>query len=117
MENTKKATEKQMSYIQHLRRMQGKESLDLKEDLGFEEASKMISELMGTSKPGEQAKTHKINEARLGMVLKECYRHFRYYQRDLLGVHREWFKDNVIKTYELFTEIAQGLEQDSQMEG
>ena len=116
MENERKATEKQMSYIQHLMRMQGKESLDLKEDLGFEEASKMISELMGTSRPGEQAKTRKVNEARLGMVLKECYRHFRYYQRDVLGHHREWFKDNVIKTYQLFTEIAQELDQSSQME-
>ena len=114
MENERKATEKQMAYIQHLRRKQGKESLELDPNLSFGEASKMIREMMGTSEG--QAKPTKINEARLGMVMKECYRHFRDCQRDVLGNHREWFKDNVIKTYQLFTEIAQDLEEGSQME-
>lgn len=66
---------------------------------------------------GPKQTPHKINEARLGMVMKECYRHFRRYQRDVLGNHREWFKDNVVKTYQLFTEIAQELEQRGQIEG
>ena len=116
MENQRKATEKQLAYIQHLRRTQGKESLELDPNLSFQEASKMIKEMMGSSTTEGQAKPAKINEARLGMVMKECYRHFRRYQRDVLGNHREWFKDNVMKTYELFTEIAQDLEQSSQIE-
>ncbi len=69
----------------------------------------MIKEMMRATEG--QAKRAKINEARLGMVMKECYRHFRNYQRDILGNHREWFKDNVVKTYQLFTEIAEELEQ------
>jgi len=113
MENERKATEKQMAYIQHLRRTQGKESLELDSNLSFQDASQMINEMMGTTEG--QARPVKINEARLGMVMKECYRHFRHYQRDILGNHREWFKDNVIKTYQLFTEIAQELEQRNQV--
>jgi hypothetical protein len=105
-----------MAYIQHLRRTQGKESLELDEDLGFEEASRVISNLTGKSLNSDQGRSVKINEPRLGMAMKECYRHFRNYRRDILGTHREWFKDNVIKTYQLFTEIAQELEQSNQME-
>ena len=108
-----KATEKQKAYIQHLRRNQGKESLELDPNLSFQDASKMIKEMMGAE---GRAKPAKINEARLGMVMKECYRHFRNYRRDLLGNDRAWFKDNVIKTYELLTEIAQELEEDNQTE-
>jgi hypothetical protein len=73
----------------------------------------MNKEMMGATEG--QAKPAKLNEARLGTVMKECYKHFRNCQRDILGNHREWFKDNVIKTYELFTEIAQELEQRSRM--
>ena len=116
MENQRKATPRQLAYIQQLRRKQGKESIELDENLSAQEASKMIEDLMGIPPKDNQLRPSKLNEARLGMVLKECYRHFRNYERDILGNHREWFKDNVIKTYELFTEIAQELEQDSQIE-
>jgi hypothetical protein len=116
MENERKATPRQLAYIQHLRKKQGKESLDIEGDLGFDQASQIISDLMGNPLQNAQGQHLKINEARLGMVLKECYRHFRNYQRDILGNHREWFKDNVIKTYQLFTEIVQELDQNSQME-
>ncbi len=108
-----KATEKQKAYIQHLRRKQGKESLEFDPNLSFEDASKMIKEMMAAE---GQAKPAKLNEARLGMVMKECYRHFRNYRRDILGNDRAWFKDNVVKTYELFTEIAQEIEEYSQTE-
>ncbi len=114
MENERKATERQMAYIQHLRRKQGKESLEFDPNLSFEDASKMIKEMIGTTEA--QVKPAKMNEARLGMVMKECYRHFRNYRRDILGNDRAWFKDNVIKTYELFTEIAQEMEEYSQTE-
>ena len=114
MENERKATPRQLAYIQQLRKKQGKESLEFKENLSFQEASTMITDL--TEGPsGQPEQPMKINEARLGMVMKECYRHFRNYQRDILGNHREWFKDNVIKTYQLFIEIAQQLEQWNQV--
>ena len=116
MEKERKATPRQLAYIQHLRKKQGKESLEIEGDLGFEQASQIIRDLMGRPLQNAQAQQFKINEARLGMVLKECYRHFRRYQRDILRNDREWFKDNVIKTYQLFTEIVQEVDQSSRME-
>ena len=116
METERKATPRQLAYIQQLRRRQGKGSIELDENLSAQEASKMIEGLMGISPKNGQAHFSKINEARLGMVLKECFRHFRHYEKDILKEHRQRFKENVIKTYQLFTEIAQELEQSSQME-
>ena len=116
MENERKATLRQLAYIQQLRRKQGKESIEPDENLNFQEASKMIEDLMGISPKHSQVQAVRINEARLGMVLKECYRYFRHYEKDMLKEHRQGFKDNVIKTYQLFTEIAQELEQRNQME-
>ena len=92
MENERKATPRQLAYIQQLRRKQGKESIELDENLSFQEASKMIEDLMGIFPKNSQIQLFKINEARLGMVLKECYRHFRHYERDILEEHREGSK-------------------------
>ena len=50
------------------------------------------------------------------MVIKECYRHLRHYEMGHPWKTPERFKENVIKTYQLFTEIAQELEQSNQME-
>jgi len=116
METERKATPRQLAYIQQLRRKQGKESIELDENLSAQEASKMIESLMGIPPKNNQVQPSKINEARLGMVLKECYRYFRHYEKDMLKEHRQGFKENVIKTYRLFTEIAQELEQSNQME-
>ena len=73
-------------------------------------------ELLMEGPNSQDQRPMKINEARLGMVMKECYRYFRHYEKDILKEHRQRFKENVIKTYQLFTEIAQELEQNSQME-
>ncbi len=116
MENERKATPRQLAYLRQLMKGKGEDDTGLDESLTFQKASEMIEKLMGGAS-NQPKQPVRINEPRLGMVLKECYRHFRYYQRDVLGHHREWFKDNVVKTYELFTEIAQELEQDRQMEG
>jgi hypothetical protein len=115
MENERKATPRQLAYIQQLRKRQGKESIEMEENLSFQEASKMIERLM-EGPNGQDLRPVRINEARLGMVMKECYRYFRHYEKDILKEHRQRFKENVIKTYQLFTEIAQELEQSSQME-
>ncbi len=111
MENERKATPKQLAYIQQLRRKQGKESIELDENLSTQEASKMIENLMGISPKNGQLQPLKLNEARLGMVLKECYRDFRHQGKDVLREHRQRFKESVIKTYQLFTAIAKELEQ------
>ena len=116
MENERKATPRQLAYIQQLRRKQGEESIELEENLSFQEASKMIEGLMGLSPKSGQVQPLKMNDARLGMVLKECFRDFRHYEKDILKEHRQRFKETVIKTYQLFTEIARELEQSNQME-
>ena len=116
MENERRATPRQLAYIQQLRKKQGKESVELEENLSSQEASKMIEGLMGFFPQSVQVHPLKMNDARLGMVLKECFRDFRHYEKDILKEHRQKFKEHVIKTYQLFTEIAQELEQGNQME-
>lgn len=111
MENERKATPMQLAYIQQLRRRQGKESIELDEDLSAQEASKMIEALMGIPAKNGQLQSLKVNDARLGMVLKECFRDFRDSEKDILREHRQRFKETVLKTYQLFTEIAKELEQ------
>ena len=74
MENQRKATPRQLAYIEQLRRKQGKEGMEIGEDLSFQEASKMIEGLMETFSKNGQGQPSKLNDARLGMVLKECYR-------------------------------------------
>ena len=109
MEYMRKATPRQLAYIQHLKKREGKDSLEMDLQPNFLEASKTITELTEKSEPARQIKALKINEARLGMVMKECYRYFRRYEKDIHNKYRELFKQDVIKTYQLFTEIAQEL--------
>jgi hypothetical protein len=111
MENERKATPRQLAYIQQLRRKQGMESIEPDENLSALEASRMIEELMRTSQRNGQFQSVKLNEARLGMVLKEIFRDFRNSEKDILREHRQRFKETVLKTYQLFTEIAKELEQ------
>ena len=111
MENQRKATPRQLAYIQQLRRKQGMESIEPDENLSAQEASRMIEGLMGISPKNGQLQHSRLNEARLGMVLKECFRDFRDSEKDILREHRQRFKETVLKTYQLFTEIAKELEQ------
>ena len=73
----------------------------------------MIEGLMGIPSKNGQPPHSRLNEARLGMVLKECFRDFRDSEKDILREHRQRFKETVLKTYQLFTEIAKELEQTS----
>jgi len=111
METERKATPRQLAYIQQLRRKQGMESIDPDENLSALEASRMIEGLMGISPKNGQLQHSRLNDARLGMVLKECFRDFRDSEKDILREHRQRFKETVLKTYQLFTEIAKELEQ------
>ena len=109
METERKATPRQLAYIQHLRKKLGKESMEIEGELDFQDASVIINGLI--EKAGQKAKpqSQKINEPRLGMAMKENFRLFRHYQKEIFGKHKEWFKEEVIKTYQLFTEIAEEL--------
>ena len=60
MENQRKATPRQLAYIQQLRRKQGKESIELDENLSAQEASKMIEDLMGIPPKNGQLQPFKI---------------------------------------------------------
>ena len=111
MENQRKATTRQLAYIQQLRKKQGKDSPEMEEELTFQEASALISVLLGKPKPAEQTKTVRVNEPRLGIAMKECYRLWRSHGWLIFSEHRQRFKDDVVQTYQLFTEIAQELGQ------
>ena len=110
METQRKATPRQLAYIQQLRRKQGMESIEPDENLSAQEASKMIEDMIGIPPKNGQFQSLKVNEARLGMVLKECFRDFRNSEKDILREHRQRFKETVLNTYQLFTEIAKELE-------
>ncbi len=116
MESERKATPRQLAYIRQLMKRKGDEGIELDESLNFQEASKMIEDLMGISLRNSKVQSAKINDARLGMVMKECFKPWRIHGYDIHGKHREAFKKEVMKTYQLFTEIAQELEQKSQTE-
>jgi hypothetical protein len=116
MENERKATPRQLAYIHQLMKRKGDEDTELDESLNFQEASKMIEDLTGIGARNNKVQSAKINESRLGMVLKECFKPWRTNGYDICGKHREAFKKEVIRTYQLFTEIAQELDQSSQME-
>ena len=106
-----------MAYIQVLKRDLGQEEPLLDKNLSVDEASSLISDLKGKAKhQGNGCKLRhiikiKINEPRLGMAMKECFRRWRQLGKDVYGTKRELFKDEVIKTYYMFTEIAEALGQ------
>ena len=109
-----RATAKQVAYIQTLKRDLGEKHLEIIEgELSIEKASAVIDGLL--SKVGrngvEIKRLRKINEPRLGMAMKECFKVWRKYCRDIYETKRERFKKEVIETYWLFTEIAEALEQ------
>ena len=111
LKNMRRVTPRQLAYIQQLRKKEGKDSREIDEEPNCQEASKIITELTENSKPAGQMKALDINEVRLGLALKECYRYFRRYEKDIHDKYRDYFKQDVVKTYQLFTEIAQELGQ------
>jgi phosphatidylserine decarboxylase len=45
------------------------------------------------------------------MAMKENFRIYKNCQLELFGRYRQWFKENLIKTYQLCIEIAKQLDQ------
>ena len=113
----KPATSKQMAYIQRLQKEIGQNGPEIKDKISRYEASKIISELIANAyKNGtynSQAKNIRINEPRLGMAMKECFKVWKKNGWDIGDKHREDFIKDAINTYNLFTEIARRLGQNA----
>ena len=111
----KTATARQVGYIKVLQRDLGVTDLRLSRNLSVKEASGIIDALLGkmsdSDKNNNVVESVKINEPRLGMAMKECFRIWRKYSRDIYEERRDLFKQEVLKTYCLFTEIAEMAEQ------
>ena len=110
-ELVKPASVKQFAYIKRLSREMGECEVEVSEGMSSSDASRIISELI--VKAGKRGATNsriKVNEPRLGMTMKECFRHWTSLGRDIWGNRRSAFVREVISTYELFTEIAENVE-------
>ena len=110
-ELVKPASVKQLAYIKRLSWEMGEREVEICEEMSSSDASRVISELIAKAgKNGAVNGLIKINEPRLGMTMKECFRYWTSLGRDILGDRRNAFAREVISTYELFTEIAEQLE-------
>ena len=109
------ASDRQMAYIKRLQVEFGKPEVTFQEGLSRVEASRLIENLLGKNahKGRPTAKT-KINEPRLGMAMKMCFQYSVSLGQDIWEFRRPLFINTVIKTYHLFTEIAEKLETDLQ---
>ena len=99
----KPATTKQIAYIERLLEESGDSGPKVGAETTSTEASKIIQRLVSRQN-GD------INEPRLGMAMKECFRHFTSLGRDLWDEKRELFIERTIETYNLFTEIHDKLD-------
>lgn len=109
----KPATAKQIAYIKRLQKEIGSEEKAIKGKISSFDASEIIGKLIvkvhqrGVRNSG--TKKIQINEPRLGMAMKECFKVRINHGWDIYNRHREDFIDEVISTYDLFTEIAEKL--------
>lgn len=104
------ASERQLSYLRNLRAELGYPKTMADGAISSLDASRQIDKLLVQTKrvAGSQGKRSggvDLNEARLGMVLKEVYRVYKKYDRDILGRHRTEFMDEAMETYTLFSQI------------
>ena len=98
------ASKKQIEFIERLLSQAGIEHKKVNNDLSSYEASKLISDLIAKT-----AKT-KIDDARLEVAIREVFRIWKKYGRDIYQHHREAFITETINAYELFTEISDRLQ-------
>lgn len=117
------ATHRQLEYIQQLQKEAGGQGPlpGLHDGLSSFEASKLIADLISQKSPGgwpgewgaehfQQPGTARINQARLGLAMKECFRLWTGQGRDIWAEKRQPFIEATIKTYGLFSEIANRLQ-------
>jgi len=114
----KPATNKQLAYIQRLQKEIGTDGPEIKDKISRYEASKIISDLIAKAcKNGthnSQDRNTRINEPRLGMAMKECFKVWKNSNWDIYDKQREAFIKDAIRTYNLFTEITMRLAQNAE---
>jgi hypothetical protein len=98
----RQASDRQLAYIKSLQMEIGQGGLEIDNEISSTEASKIIDRLI-TQKNGSP----RINEPRLGMAMKECFRIWTGNGWNIWEEKRKEFIKDVIRTYDLFTEIAQ----------
>ena len=104
----KPAAKRQLAYIESLQKENGIEKPELKNEISRSDASGIIKTLIvQTRQNGTSNRQVKINEPRLGMAMKECFRLWTYYGSDVWKDKRKAFIEEAIETYNLFTEIAE----------
>jgi hypothetical protein len=109
----KPATSKQLAYIKRLQEEIGV-GQELKDEINSAQASGIISELIVEGlQNGTSNSPVKINEPRLGMAMKECFRLWTGLGRDIWDEKRKEFIEEAIHTYTLFSEIAEKLVQNN----
>ena len=109
------ASDLQLAYIKRLQVELGEPETTFQEGLSRAEASRLIENLLGkNARNGLSTAKTKINEPRLGMAMKECFRICVPNCADIWEGRRAQFTDRVIETHKLFTEIAERLEADLQ---
>ena len=105
------ASSRQMAYIRNLQTDIGGNSHAVSEEISAAEASTVIRQLVEKVQERNGINGRKkINEARLGMVMKECYRYWTSLGRDVCANSRTSFVREVTDVYYLFTEIVERLE-------
>ena len=107
---TKPASKRQLAYIRRLQTVVSEAEPEITEQMSVSEASEIISELIERSRHNGVA-VRQINEPRLGMAMKECFRQWSALGRSIHDERRKAFIDYTIDTYNLFTEIAEKLGQ------
>ena len=108
---TRPASKRQLAYIRRLQTVVGEAEPEITEEMSVSEASAVISELVSKARQNGIAVQRQINEPRLGMTIKECFRQWTALGRSIHDERRKAFIDYTIDTYNLFTEIAEKLGQ------
>jgi hypothetical protein len=111
---TKPASKRQLAYIRRLQTVVGETEPEITEEMSVSEASEIISDLIARARQNGVPVQRPVNEPRLGMAMKESFRHWTALGRSIRDERRNAFIDYTIDTYNLFTEIAEKLGQDSQ---
>ena len=115
----KRPSARQLAYIKRLKLELGEEQTGPDDQMSSADASQVISKLITKAQKNGithiKSKSMRINEPRLGMAMKECFRLYSSLGRDIWERQREAFIERSIETYELFTEIAEKMEQNTQM--
>ena len=102
------ASKRQIEYIKGLQRKMGIKG-EINTKLNGQEASRLIGDLVSGLNSRHDLKS-KINEARLGLTMTECFRLWKKNGWDIYKKHRKAFISDAVDTYWLFSEIAEKLE-------